>query len=157
MEEKASKRICFVAFLLLLAILFASFAWVVLMAEKPNAVLTNLSKSKSERVYLEVADSDFARMRGLMFRQKIVPILFIFDSDGKHPIHSHFVKSEFDAIYLSSGKEVVAVARRIQPNLSWVEPPKENRYLLELPPELTDRLSIEEGDRLEWRIDKQQA
>ncbi len=123
----------------------------VLSAEQPNTLLSNLSKKKSAKISMEVADNDFSRMRGLMFRKKVIPILFIFDSEGIYPIHSQFVPAEFDAIYLSFDGTVVEAIRRIPPNQTIIRPAKRALYLLELPPEITDRLQIEAGDRLEWK------
>jgi len=117
----------------------------------PNYSLSNISKKKSEKISLEIADNEFSRMRGLMFRGKIIPILFIFGYEGKFPIHSHFVKSEFDAIYVSQGGTVVEVFRRIPPEQDRISPQKDSSFLLELPPELTDRLKIEVGDKVEWK------
>lgn len=122
-----------------------------LSAEQPNTLLTNLSKKKSAKISMEVADSDFSRMRGLMFRKKVIPILFIFDSEGIYPIHSQFVPAPFDAIYLSFDGTVAEAIRKIPPNQTLIRPAKRALYLLELPPEITDRLEIEAGDHLEWK------
>ena len=118
---------------------------------KPNYIVSNLSRKKSARLCLEIADSDFSRMRGLMFRQKIVPILFIFAREGRFPIHSHFVAAPFDAVYVSSSGQVTEIFRRIAPDTNLVSPQKEASYLLELPAETTDRLAIRAGDRMEWK------
>lgn len=123
----------------------------VLSSDNSNTLLSNLSKKKSAKIPMEVADSNFSRMRGLMFREKVIPILFIFDSVGIYPIHSKFVPAEFDAIWLSPNGTAVDVIRRIPPNQTIIRPAKRALYLLELPPEITDRLKIEEGDRLEWK------
>lgn len=120
-------------------------------SSQSDYAISNLSKKKSEKISLEIADNDFSRMRGLMFRDKIIPILFIFGYEGKFPIHSHFVKAEFDAIYVSQGGTVVEVFRRIAPEQDRISPQKVASFLLELPPELTDRLKIGVGDRVEWK------
>ena len=118
---------------------------------RPNYSISNLSRKKSAKISLEIADDDFSRMRGLMFREKIIPILFIFGREGRFPIHSHFVVAEFDAIYLAPDGTVKEVFRKIPPNTNLVSPKKNSSYLLELPVEMTDRLKIEIGDRLEWK------
>ncbi|HIH18745.1 TPA: hypothetical protein HA225_02090 [Candidatus Micrarchaeota archaeon] len=126
----------------------------ILSQEKPNTLLSNLTKKKSARISMETADSAFSRMRGLMFREKVVPIFFIFDGVGMYPIHSKFVPAEFDAIWISPNGTAVDVIRRIPPNQTLIRPSSEALYLLELPPEITDRLKIEEGDRLGWKTIK---
>ena len=119
--------------------------------KKPNYLVANPPKGKSVKILLEIADNELSRMRGLMFREKIVPILFVFGFEGKFPIHSHFVVAEFDAVYLSSGGAVNEIFRKIPPNTTLVSPKKASSYLLELPVEMTDRLQIKVGDRLEWK------
>lgn len=123
----------------------------VLSQDQPNTLLSNISKKKSAKISMEIADSDFTRMRGLMFREKVIPILFIFGKEGIYPIHSKFVPAEFDAIWLSPNGTAVDVIRRIPPNQTIIRPGASALYLLELPPEITDRLKIGEGDRLEWK------
>ena len=113
--------------------------------------ITNVKKKKSVKADLEIADTDFARMRGLMFRNEIVPILFVFGYDGIFSIHSYFVKKEFDAVYLAADGKVNEVYRRVKPNTALVRPKKKSSFLLELPMKMTDALCIEEGDVLRWK------
>ena len=113
--------------------------------------ITNVKKKKSIDADLETADTDFARMRGLMFRNEIVPILFVFGYDGIFSIHSYFVKKEFDAVYLSADGAVNEIYRRVPPNTALVRPKKKSSFLLELPVKMTDALCIEEGDVLRWK------
>lgn len=79
----------------------------------------------------EVAKSLFSQMRGLMFRISPVNILFIFESEDLHPIHSWFVPYKFDAVYVDSDSRVVEIFRDIKPFGS-VLPTKPARYLIEL-------------------------
>jgi uncharacterized membrane protein (UPF0127 family) len=132
-------------------LLFASLLLVALAMPPPNYELSNLTKKKSVKISLTTASNPFERMRGLMFRPKIIPMLFIFGSSGRFPIHSHFVVAEFDAIYVGNDGVVVEVFRRVPPNKDLVLPTKDASFLLELPMEITDNLRIEEGDRLEWK------
>jgi len=113
--------------------------------------IENVAKKKSVKAELEIADTDFSRMRGLMFREEIVPILFVFGFDGIFSIHSYFVKKEFDAIYIAGDGRVTEVYRRIPPNTALVRPKRKSSFLLELPVKLTDALGIAEGDLLRWR------
>jgi len=114
--------------------------------------IINAKKKKRVKADLEIADSDFSRMRGLMFRDEIVPILFVFGYNGIFSIHSYFVKKEFDAVYLSANGAVSEVFRRIPPNTALVSPKKKSSFLLELPLKMTDKLCIEEGDVLRWKM-----
>lgn len=112
--------------------------------------VSNLSRKKSISASVEIADNEVSRMRGLMFREKIVPILFIFDSEGIFPIHSYFVKGEFDAIYLSSNRTITEIFAKIPPNTPLVTPKKKARYLIELPPSASKKLRIAVGDKMDW-------
>jgi len=113
--------------------------------------IENVGRKKRVRAGLEIADTNVKRVRGLMFRDEIVPILFIFGFNGIFPIHSYFVKKEFDAIYLSADGAVTELFRRIAPNTALVSPKKKSSFLLELPVKMTDQLCIEEGDVLRWK------
>jgi uncharacterized membrane protein (UPF0127 family) len=112
--------------------------------------LSNATKKKFVSADIELALDEFSRMRGLMFREKLIPMLFIFDSEGIFPIHSYFVKGKFDAIYLSSSRVVTEIFRSIPPSTPLVTPKKKAKYLLELPPEMTRKLAIEEGNKMDW-------
>ena len=90
-------------------------------------------------------------MRGLMFRDEIVPILFVFGAPGIFPIHSYFVRKEFDAVYLAADGTVTEIFRKIPPNTALVKPKRISNFLLELPVEMTDMLCIEAGDVLRWK------
>jgi uncharacterized membrane protein (UPF0127 family) len=79
----------------------------------------------------ETASSFFEKVRGLMFRGKIVPILFDFGREGTHGIHSFFVCEPFYAIYLSSSGEVVGKFR-VSPNEAYRRNSRPARYLLEI-------------------------
>ena len=113
--------------------------------------LSNATKKKSLALQVEIADNDFLRMRGLMFRPAVVPILFVFGSPGIFPIHSHFCPGEFDAVYVSQEGKVVEMFRKIPPGMDRITPAKTASYLLELPVKITDKLKIEVGDSVRWK------
>ena len=104
--------------------------------------IENATKKKRVKADLEIADTDFSRMRGLMFRDEIVPILFVFGFDGIFSIHSYFVKKEFDAVYLAADGEVMEIFRRIPPNTALVSPKKKSSFLLELPLKMKRTLKL---------------
>jgi len=65
------------------------------------------NKRNGKKVECSHAASMPEKVRGLMFRREVIPILFDFFREGIHPIHSFFVPSSFYAIYISSSGEVV--------------------------------------------------
>ncbi len=92
-------------------------------------IVENLQNGKI--VECNSATTSFQRFRGLMFRGKIIPILFDFKKNGIFPIHSFFVFSKFVAFYISSEGEILEVypVNPFQPYVSNVGPA---RYLLEI-------------------------
>ena len=137
-------------FALALAVLMILLLFASSLPKQPNYTIANSSNGRSAKVYMEIAADEFSRMRGLMFRDQIIPILFTFGGPGLFPIHSHFVKYEFDAVYLSPEGKVVEIFRKVPPNTNLVSPTKVAGYLLELPVDVFDKLKIEEGDSLTW-------
>lgn len=97
----------------------------------------------------ETASNPISRMRGLMFRTKPAFILFDFYGQGIYPIHSFFVRFDFDAIYLDSEFRVVETFRSVKPYTALVKPNKPARYLLETPEGVCGKHGIVEGSRLE--------
>lgn len=138
-------------FALAALLVFMASVFLAAFLSQPNYRLENATKGLSADISMEIADSGLSRMRGLMFRPSVVPILFVFDSPGLFPIHSHFCPGEFDAVYLSGDGKVVEIFRKIPVGLDRIEPKKTASFLLELPPGITDRLRIREGDRLSWK------
>jgi uncharacterized membrane protein (UPF0127 family) len=65
------------------------------------------NKRNGKKVECEKALSLLSKVRGLMFRKEIIPILFDFFRDDIHPIHSFFVPAPFYAVYISSSGRVV--------------------------------------------------
>ena len=112
--------------------------------------ITNLSSKKTIKRRLTIADSTAMRMRGLMFRKKCMPMLFVFDSEAIWPIHSFFVGFPFDAIFLSGKNRVVGVFPSIKPFTPCVSPPQPSKYLLELPDGDAKKLKAGLGDTIRW-------
>ena len=139
------------AFLALSVVLMCTFLIFAALSQQPNYAISNASKGKSVATYMEIANTEFSRMRGLMFRDRIIAILFVFNSTGTYPIHSNFVAAPFDAVYLSENGTVVEIFRKIPPATQLVTPQKPARYLLELPTDTFDSLSIQVGDELVWK------
>ena len=112
--------------------------------------ILNVSRKKSVHARMEIADSEFSKTRGLMFRKNVIPILFIFNSPGIYPIHSFFVPGVFDAVYLSEKGKTTDVFRNITPGKPFICPTKKASYLLELPSALALKLGIKQGDVVLW-------
>ncbi len=79
-----------------------------------------------------VAKTIVERAIGLMFSREKKNILFVFDREGYHPIHSFFVPFSFDAIYLNKDWKVVDVISDIKPFSVYICNKKPAKYLIEL-------------------------
>ena len=82
---------------------------------------------------IEEADSFLKRIRGLMFKKNINKGL-LFDL-GKEKekgaaIHSFFVFSKFDAVFINEEMEIVDIKKEIKPFKAYLEPEKPSRYIL---------------------------
>ena len=101
----------------------------------------------------EVADSAWARMRGLMFRRRMgKPLLFVFPapSISECAIHAFFVFFPFDAVYLDAGKKVVDVRESIRPFTPLVIPRKKAKYLIEAPAGWAKKNRLKQGSAISF-------
>jgi len=83
--------------------------------------------------------SFYSKLRGLMFRKDLNPLLFIFKRPTRMSIHSFFVKRKFLAIW--SLKNKVIDVKIIEPYTLSVRPKKEFDMLLEIPFESNEEIS----------------
>nr|WP_277555817.1 DUF192 domain-containing protein [Halobaculum sp. YSMS11] len=95
---------------------------------------------------VEVADSVFSQMRGLMFRRSIPDdygLLFSFDTAESRSLHMLFVPFPIDAIWLVDGE--VTKVKRLRPwvGLGWGTADT----IIELPAGAADE--VEPGDKIE--------
>ena len=103
------------------------------------------NKTNGKKLNCDDAVSLLSKMRGLMFRKEIIPILFDFFRDDIHAIHSFFVPAPFYAIYISSSGEVVDKFR-VVPSEAHRQNSEPARYLLEIDEERA--AWFEKGDRV---------
>jgi uncharacterized membrane protein (UPF0127 family) len=100
---------------------------------------------------LVLARSFFARLRGLLGRDRIDPDegLWIEPCDSVHMIGMRF---SIDAIYLDAGGSVLAVDAGLRP---WrvSGPVRGARTVVELPAGAAERLGIAVGSRVRWMAD----
>ncbi len=87
---------------------------------------------KGKKIYIEVEEcrSVFEKMRGLMFRKKSKPLLFIFKKPVRNSIHSFFCLP-FVAIWFNNGK--IIKKKYVKPWKIFVSPEEKFDRLLEIP------------------------
>lgn len=100
---------------------------------------------------VEIADSFWSRLRGLMFRSKFEwekALLFRFSEPRKFRIHTFFVFFPIDLIYLDQYLKVQELVRGLS---SWrVHSPEVTaKFLIELPEGKIDNARVEVGDKIE--------
>ena len=83
---------------------------------------------------------------GLMFRTKIIPLLFILKKPQRITIHSFFMLKTIDVIFLNEKKEVVDV--KTLKSWSWFTPKERAKYVIEVPKGTIQRTETGKGDLL---------
>lgn len=91
---------------------------------------------KGKIIEVEVCDNTFSRARGLMFRRKSKPLLFIFNEPARQSIHSFFCKP-FRAIWLNKNK--IIDEKIVKPFSLSVKPKEAFTHLVEIPLENNNR------------------
>lgn len=116
-------------------------------------LLRNLRTGKQLAEKVEVADSFWLRLKGLMFRREMddgEAMLFKFGEMRKFRVHTFFVFFPIDLIFLDRNFKVVEVETNLSP-WSIYNPSNESRYLLELPKNKAE--GVREGDLIRPKPD----
>jgi uncharacterized protein len=110
------------------------------------------------RVELEVARTEAARARGLMFRGRLDEgegMLFIFDMPRRYAFWMKNVRIELDMIWLDARRRVVWIVERAQPCTSdpcpMYEPQADASYVIEMAGGFVTRHGVALGDAVTIR------
>ncbi|MDD5193023.1 MAG: DUF192 domain-containing protein [Candidatus Nanoarchaeia archaeon] len=87
-------------------------------------------KGKNFNIDAEICDNYFSRARGIMFRKKSKPLLFLFDKLNRQAIHSFFC-IPFIAIWFDE-KKIIDI-RYVKPWKISLKPKEKFNKLLEIP------------------------
>lgn len=103
---------------------------------------------------IEIADSEAARAKGLMFRRSMAPnrgMLFIFSQSEEQGFWMKNTFLPLDILYVNEDFEIVKIYRRTTP-LSEIslKSGKEARYVVEVNAGFCTQHGIEEGDRISF-------
>lgn len=93
------------------------------------------------RYVADVADTFLKHMLGLMFRKSLGKgrcMLFVFERTSAHPIWMYGMRFPIDVLWLDYKANIVGIKEVITPcgSFLWCAshyPPKDNRYVVELP------------------------
>ncbi len=112
---------------------------------------------KGERYYVEIADTDETRTRGLMFRDELADnrgMLFIFSRDEPRSFWMRNTRIALDIIYIDSQWQVVSIVHNARPCRSRQCPSYPStgpaRYVLEVNAGHARRLDLQPGDQLSF-------
>lgn len=102
----------------------------------------------------ELCDTFLKQVRGLMFRRRIVPLVFVNDEEKKISIHSWFCFGEIDLIFLNKYYEVVELKQGWKP---WRihYPMGKSMFLIELPKGTINRTETHIGDVINFKTGKE--
>ncbi|MDC7997687.1 DUF192 domain-containing protein [Gilvibacter sediminis] len=110
----------------------------------------------SIQIDIEVADNDYERQTGLMYRNSMEEkqgMLFIMDQERQQAFYMKNTRFPLDIIYVGSDQKVVSIQKNAQPlNTSSLPSGAPAKYVLELNGGLTDKWNIKPGDSLSWQI-----
>lgn len=117
--------------------------------------LSKKGKNDMTTIDIEIADSDYERTRGLMYRHSLpdnAGMLFIFD---RADVRSFWMRNTYiplDIVFIDEQKRVVAIATGTEP-LSYapISSTKKTRYVVEVNAGFCKKHGISVGDRITYR------
>ena len=112
--------------------------------------LSKTGKKKIIKIAIEIADNDYERTRGLMYRRSLpdnAGMLFIFERSGTLSFWMRNTYIPLDIIFIDQNKQIVTIQKNTTP-LSYAQiPSKRNaKYAVEVNAGFSDRHGIVIGD-----------
>lgn len=103
-------------------------------------------------VRVDFANTDEARMRGLMFRKSMGAkegMLFLFDRDTASPFWMKNTYLPLDILFIDANREIVSIIENTKPlSEELIRPGAPYRYVLEVNAGFAKQHRIEQGDRV---------
>lgn len=116
--------------------------------------LQKIDSSSPVTLGVEIADTDEARMRGLMFRKELGAkegMLFIFDRDTDSPFWMKNTYLPLDILFINSNHEIVDIKEKTVPlSEELIRPNAPYRLALEVNGGFAKDHKIETGDRVAY-------
>lgn len=123
--------------------------------------LTFLEKDNKKtiiKIDVEIADSDYERTRGLMYRKSIqdnAGMLFIFENSGPRSFWMRNTYIPLDIIFADEKKQIVTIYKKTEP-LSYnpIQSKKNAKYVVEVNAGFCDKHRIGVGDSIAFERDR---
>lgn len=124
----------------------------VIFKQEAEAYLTKARGDTIQYLKLEIADNDYERETGLMYRDAMDDdqgMLFIFDNEEPRGFYMKNTNIPLDLIFLNSQNKIVSIAKNAQPqSLETILSEVPAQYVLEVNAGLSDEWNLTEGDSL---------
>jgi len=106
-------------------------------------------KSGTASLNAKVAETNFQKIRGHMFKLKTDPLFFEFNRESTFDsaVHMFFVFKALDLVYINSAWKIVDIQKAL-PFFPYYSPAKPAKYLVELPSGMSKNFKI--GDQLKF-------
>ncbi|MBM4386308.1 MAG: DUF192 domain-containing protein [Deltaproteobacteria bacterium] len=115
------------------------------------------SKGEKIQVFLEIADTQAERAKGLMFRKNMPAdhgMIFIFEEEEDHQFYMKNTYIPLDMIFVNSQKIIVGIVENTHPltlDTVGVQPP--SKYVIEMNAFFAAKHWIKAGDTVYWVSD----
>lgn len=120
--------------------------------KEAEAYLTKPEGDTIKHLQIEIADDDYQRETGLMYRESMEEdqgMLFIFDNEEPRGFYMKNTNIPLDLIFLNSKNKVVSISKNAQPkSMETIPSEVPAQYVLEINAGLSDQWEIAVGDSL---------
>ncbi len=120
--------------------------------KEAEAYLVKTTGDTIQHLQLEIADDDYQRETGLMYREAMDEdqgMLFIFENEEPRGFYMKNTKIPLDLIFLNSEEKIVSIAKNAQPgNLETIPSQVPAQYVLEVNAGLAHQWNLTVGDSL---------
>ena len=124
----------------------------VTFTKEAEAYLTDASGDTIQHLELEIADDDYQRETGLMYRESMEQdqgMLFIFEEEEERGFYMKNTNIPLDLIFLDSQNKIVSIFKDARPkSLETIPSEVPAQYVLEVNAGLADQWNLSVGDSL---------
>lgn len=120
--------------------------------QEAEAYLTRQSGDTIQHLKLEIADDDYQRETGLMYRESMEEdqgMLFIFENEESRGFYMKNTRIPLDLIFLDAQNKIVSISKNARPeSMETIPSEVPAQYVLEVNAGLADQWELTEGDSL---------